>query len=193
MIDKYVFAALSISASLFNAANYTRAILFGKIKPHVFSWFVWFLTMGIAAAAQYADHAGIGALPTAVATFNCFLFTIFALLHGEKSITRGDWMTFLGALSAIPLWAATGNPLYAVILVTLIDGLGFYPTFRKSWNKPQQEQVTVFVVAAFVSLMTCLAVENQSFITLLYPATLFALEVALVIMLLWRRRILERA
>ena len=192
MIDKYIFAAGAVTCNVTNCAFYIRAILPGKTKPHVFSWFIWTLTIGIAAAAQYVDHAGAGTVPMAIAAFNCLVIAVLSLFFGEKTITRSDWVAFLVALSAIPLWVATGNPLYAVILVALIDTIAFYPTYRKSWNKPRQENAATFAFFTLGSVMTCLAVENRTLVTMLYPVTLLIMEASVPVMLLWRRKVLGR-
>src|SRR3990167_9255905 len=111
---------------------YFRNIFRGKTKPHAFSWFVWFLLTAIAFFAQVSDNAGPGAWVTGFTAVICFVIFIFGLKRGEKDIVWIDWLSLVGALLALGLWAITNEPLLSVILITLIDALGFVPTFRKS-------------------------------------------------------------
>lgn len=193
MIDKNLAAIVATAASLINSAVYMRVVWQGKIKPHMFSWFVWGLLMLIGAAAQYSDGAGVGAWTTGFGGFMCLALAVQAYFYGEKNITRSDWLSFLAALSALPVWHITSDPLGAVLIVTFIDCLGAYPTFRKSYRKPHEEAVFVFLVLTFISVMRVMAIEQYTLITTVYPASLVALNALLVLMLLWRRRVMVGA
>ncbi len=67
-----------------------------------------------------------------------------ALKVGERQITRSDWFSLILGFMAIVLWVFTQSALWSMVLVTVIDVLGFFPTFRKSWKKPQQESLVNF-------------------------------------------------
>lgn len=58
------------------------------------------------------------------------LITVASFKYGEKTLTRSDWISFVAALLVIPLWALTKNAALAAILISVIDGLGYYPTYR---------------------------------------------------------------
>lgn len=176
-----------------NGAIYVRGVARGVYKPHMFSWIIWGLLMLIAAAAQYSDKAGVGAWATVFGGASCFVIVVQAAFLGEKNITPGDWAAFLSALAAIPLWVATGDPLGAVVLVTVIDGIGYYPTWRKARLKPHQEAASVFLLSGVMCLMRLFAVEHYSLTTALYPAALAAMNFVLSgALLVWRRRALDR-
>jgi hypothetical protein len=54
---------------------------------------------------------------------------------------RTDPGLFLAALLVIPLWLLAEDPLWAIMLPTLIELLGFGPTLRKAWWAPYSESV----------------------------------------------------
>ncbi|MDD5587461.1 MAG: hypothetical protein PHY92_11020 [Alphaproteobacteria bacterium] len=193
MFSKETAALVSTIIAAASNVVYLRAAMRGAVKPHVFSWIVWALLMFIGAAAQYSDQAGVGAWATGIGGVMCLVVAGLSLFYGEKTITRGDWASFIAALAVIPLWLVTSSPLTATVLVTLIDGLGFYPTCRKSYKNPHQEAALLFFVFALTNLMRLYAVEHYSPTTALYPAALAVLNLSLVFMLVWRRRIVAAA
>jgi hypothetical protein len=81
----------------------------------------------------------------------------------------------------------TSNPLWAVILVVLADALGFFPTFRKSFNKPYEETAFTFFLIAAGYAIGMFAFETYSVTTLLYPAYLLLANGAFWLYLLVRR------
>lgn len=190
LLDKELWGVLSTLSGLMGLAIYLYSIKVGESKPHFFSWFVWALLMLIAFFAQISDGAGAGAWVIGVSGFCCLAISIYALFKGEKNITRSDWLAFISALTAIPIWYVTKNPLYAVILVSLIDLAAFFPTFRKSWSKPLEESLLTYTICAVTYAMSIVALENFSFTTVLYPATLIVANTSFVTMLLIRRKML---
>ena len=90
--------------------------------------------MGTVFAAQYTNAAGAGSWQTGEAAFLCAVIAVLALLRGERKVTRADWAAFIGSLSALPLLVVTKNPLSSVIMLTMIDAIGFYPTLRNSYQ-----------------------------------------------------------
>ena len=192
MLTKEFMALLSVITCIASTTIYMRATARGKFKPHMFSWIVWGLLMLIAAAAQYSRKAGIGAWATGFGGVMCLVVAGQAVVYGEKNITRSDWAAFIAAPTSIPLWYVTANPLTATVFVTMIDAFGYYPTFRKSYQKPHQEALFVFVLYALISFMRLLAVESYSLTTALYPAFIATANTAFIVMLLWRRRIVAR-
>lgn len=180
-----------------NSSVYIRAIWRKEIKAHVFSWIIWATIGGIAGAAQLAGGGGVGAWPTLFAAFLCFVIALMALFyHGEKKVTRSDKISFSAALMAIPIWLMTDNPLWAALIVTMINGVAaYYPTFRKSWYEPFQENFFLFFTGGIACVLSAVALESYSSTTLLYPVAMIFMNLATSIMLVWRRRLLpqERA
>ena len=178
---------VSVAVALIAYLPYIGAALAGKIKPHAFSWIIWTLITAISFTAQWTGDAGPGSWATAATTVFCALISVLALVKGEKNITRGDWISFIAALMAIPLWHFTKEPLYAVILITLIDALGFYPSFRKAWLRPWEEMYFTFLLSSVKFGFAVMAIEDYSLVTALHPSSLVFTNFAFVLMLFWRR------
>jgi hypothetical protein len=185
---KHWFGLAASAMSVFSLVLYMGTILAGKTKPHAFSWIIWSALMGVLFVAQYTHEAGAGAWQTAVSTFMCGAVGVLSLFRGEKHITRSDWVALIGALSTIPLWIVLKDPLVSVILLMVIDVAGYFPTFRKSYPAPYQENIWRPFRALIMIAFTIAAMKDYNFITMIYPIVFAAMEVGLVTMLLWRRR-----
>lgn len=193
MIDfdyKIFLGAIAIGMTIWGHIPYLLETIKGINKPHIFTWVTWSLLTLIAFAAQFSGGGGAGAWVTGVTGLICIIITIFALRLGEKNITRSDWAMFIAGLAAIPLWLATDDPLSAVILVTAIDLCAFGPTFRKSWNKPFEENTFMYGFNVPRHALAIMALQEISLVTAIYPAALVAMNLVMYVMLKIRRKTL---
>lgn len=179
----------AVALGLFGYFFYMRGILQGKVKPHAFSWFVWGLLTAIAFIAQVAEGGGACAWVTGVTALCSFGFALVGLSASSRVfITRSDWVFFIGALLTIPVWYFTGNPLWSVILITVIDAIAFAPTVRKAFIYPETENGRTYALSGLKFIIGLFALESFTWTTALYPASLVVANFAFVAMLLWRRR-----
>lgn len=139
--------------------------------------------------AQLTDGGGIGAWPLG---FSGLVTLYLALLAyrgtSDTSITRLDWIFFTMAMSSLPLWYLTSDPLAAVIILTIADLLGFGPTIRKAYHHPFEEQLMFFVLMAVRNFVVIGALENYSVTTVLFPAAVGAACLVFVLIVSVRRR-----
>ena len=191
MSIKAVIAVATIVMTLASYVFYFRDIFAGKTKPHAFSWLVWAALTAIAFFGQVSDQAGPGAWITGVTALVSIVIFGLAIQKGEKDITRSDKLNLLGAVLALGLWPLTSNPLLSMILITIVDFLGFLPTIRKSYHKPHEETLITYVLSALKFVLAIVALDHYSVITWLYPASLVAANGFFVFMLVVRRRKLQ--
>jgi hypothetical protein len=188
---KDFFGIMGVVLIIGCAVPYFVALWKKTAKPHVFSWVLWCLINAIIFAAQTVSGAGAGAWTAGAAVLTCGAIAAYALKYGEKDFTLSDWAIFLMALAALPLWAATKNPLWSVILVSVIDTVAFLPTLRKSWNKPHQEVALAFFVGGVGSACGLVAMEDYSFTNCIYPLVIVVVNTLFTATLLYRRHVLR--
>ncbi|MCB1538025.1 MAG: hypothetical protein H6865_02580 [Rhodospirillales bacterium] len=182
------FGALAALLAVLAHVPYFIAILRGTNRPHIFTWIIWTLLTVIAASAQIVGAAGPGAWSTVVTAFMCVAITAATVKKGERDITRADWLMFAAGTAALPVWMLTSDPLWAVVIVTVIDALAFGPTIRKSWRRPDQENITMYAVNLVRHCLAIAAIAQYSLVTTLYPAMLLAMNMVMFVMLTSRRR-----
>jgi hypothetical protein len=170
---------------------YIASIFRGSTRPHLFTWLVWGTLAAIGYFAQLHDHAGPGSWAMGITALACLSTAALALKWGEKNITRGDKIAFATSVSAILPWLLTNDPLGSVILISIIDVVAFYPTFRKSWNKPYEENLPSYNLASLKMILSLFALTNITINTALYPSVVVLVNSTLVIVCMIRRKRLE--
>ncbi len=167
---------------------YVRGILRGEVKPHSFSWFVWGLLTAIGFVAQVVGGGGAGTWVTGFTAVASFGFALVGLGASSRVyITKSDWVFFICALAAIPVWYFTGNPLWSVVMITVIDAAAFVPTFRKAYFHPETENAWTYTFSSIKFVFGLAALSMFSWTTVLYPASLILANGVFVCMLLWKR------
>lgn len=171
-----------------NYAYYIYKTLKGVFKPHLFSWGIWMILGAIIFAAQYSKDAGPGMWQTFTMVLGLAAITLLAVFKGDKNYTRSDWLCLFFSLMAIPLWVLTKDPLWSVILVTIIDVVATWPTIRKAYVRPHEESSRAFFTAAIICSMGFLALSKLTVTTGLYTGTIAILNYATTALILMRRR-----
>lgn len=171
MFYKELLSAIAIAITFIAFIPYIRSINKNETKPHVFSWVIWATVTFIVFLAQLSDKGGVGAWPIGVSGIITFYVAILAYRKkSDITIVKKDWLFFSFALSAIPFWYFTSDPLWAVVILTIIDLLAFAPTFRKAYNSPFEENLLFYLLMANRNLISIVALENYSLTTILFPA-----------------------
>ena len=183
-----ISGAIAVILGAIGYVFYIRGIFEGKVKPHPFSWLVWGILTATAFLAQIVAGGGAGAWVTGFTAFMCLCFAVVGLRSSSRIlIAKSDWIFFVGALLAIPPWYLTGNPLWSVIIITVIDTVAFIPTFRKGYAHPDTENATTYTLSSIKFIFGIFALQTLSVTTVLYPASLIIANGVFVFVLLWRK------
>lgn len=122
----------------------------------------------------------------------CDYFSSLSLKYGEKHITRSDIVALISCLILIVFWLWVKDDILALILVCLIDTFAFFPTWRKSWLKPKEENISMYALSSFKSFLSLFGLRNFIFVNWLYPVFLIIINFAFTIYLVWRRKIIKK-
>ena len=191
-MNKEILSIVAIALTLLAFYPYLRGILHGATKPHVFSWIIWGSTTFLVFLAQLQAGGGAGAWPIGVSGVISGWIAVMAYLkRGDVRISRADYLFFIAAMSALPLWHGTSDPTWAVAILTVVDLLGFGPTFRKAVLAPHTESLGFFSLFAARNGITVLALEKYSVATTLFPAAIGIACALLVLLIVYKRRRVE--
>ena len=109
---KELLSAIAIVLTFIAFFPYIHSIIKGEIKPHVFSWIIWGTTTFVVFLAQLEDNGGVGAWPIGVSgVITIFIALLAYIKRTEIKITRIDWLFFVSAVSSLPFWYFTSDPL----------------------------------------------------------------------------------
>ena len=190
---KALFSAAALILTFAAFVPYYRGIQRDEIRPHVFTWFIWAAGTVTVFAAQVSDGAGVGAWPIGVSGLLTGGVAVFAWMRaGDTSIVRMDWVFLILAASALPLWFFTSTALSAVIILTILDLLGFGPSVRKAYQVPREESATFYIIGAIRNGFVLLALENVSWTTALFPAVVGIACVCFVALIFARRQMVAK-
>ena len=188
---KVVLGVVAIIVGLTGYIFYIRDIIRGKTKPHAFSWFVWGILEAIVFFAQISKGAGAGAWVTGTGAVITLLIAAAGLMLKDKDIRPVDWVALAGGIFGIILWQLSHDPLLAVILVAVSDTIGFIPTFRKGYHKPQEETLIEYGLSSVKWLIGVFALQSLSLTTAFYPIVLIITNGSFVVMAMIRRNQLK--
>ena len=178
---------LSVALAILAAVIYIAQTLRGEVRPHPLSWFLFGILSLTGYLVQRDEGARQGSWTLLAMTVICFLFVAVSVAPGERSFSRREW-AFLaagGAVFAVYLFTRQAN--VAAGLTTLVDALGYGPTFVRGWSQPKKDSAASFALNGVKFIPSLMAMDPISFATSFYPATLLVLNAAVAIMLVVRR------
>lgn len=187
MDPKILFAAGSLIFSLSGDFFYIKDIFWGHTRPHIYTWLIWVITQGTAAALVLHGGGQWGSVQLIAGTVINISVVIFCIRRGTKNITRADTITFIAALLAIVVWWQMDNPFLAALMIAVIDVVGYLPTYRKTYHEPHSEHVGAWLGFAAANIFAVLALSEYNFLTLSYLVSIFLANMGVVVICLWRR------
>ncbi|OFW88328.1 MAG: hypothetical protein A3B66_04090 [Alphaproteobacteria bacterium RIFCSPHIGHO2_02_FULL_46_13] len=193
MIDisyQEILGAIAFLISIVGTVVYIRSILKGDTKPHLYTWMVFTILTSIAFFAQISDNAGPGAWMMGANAVLCFLIMLLCPKYGHKEKTKADKIALISSLFAIIPWLMLESPLVSVIMVSLIDMVAFFPTIRKSWDNPYQENIPNYMIQNLKNIIALFALTNFTITTSLYLISIFLVNSTLIGICVYRRRII---
>ncbi|OGY94501.1 MAG: hypothetical protein A2406_04315 [Candidatus Komeilibacteria bacterium RIFOXYC1_FULL_37_11] len=184
---KLIFGLLATILSIFAFLPYIRDIFKNKTKPHLYSWLVWSIIQSVGVLAMIKGGAEFGSWGLAIGCLFCILIFFLSFKYGTKNITKIDTILLLATLITIVIWLREEDPLWSVILITIIDLLGFIPTYRKTYLAPDTETLDIYVLDVFSYGAAIVAIASYSLATTLYVGSLVLTNLVMVIIVLRRR------
>lgn len=175
--DIAALLACCITVAIF--IPYLRWIRRGALRPRCVSWVVWSLSTLLVGGGQLLAGAGVGATPILLSGALSGVVAVLAALQaratpGAVIASNGDRWCLGISLMCVPLWAATGDPLWSVLVLTAIDLVGFIPTCRAIWRDPHQESAVLFTAFAVRNAVATLALEERNLTTVIFPGAIGA-------------------
>ncbi|MEK7156568.1 MAG: hypothetical protein AAB790_02055 [Patescibacteria group bacterium] len=186
-----VLGAIAASLVLVGDSLYIWSIIKGSTKPHVFTWLIYVIIDGTIFVVQVLEGGGAGSWVLGTAVVANSIITVLAIFKGEKNIRPIDWVCLVGAGLGIVLWSVTENPLSAVVVLTVVNTIALIPTFRKSFVRPNEESISVWIVDVVRFSLGIAALQVLTVTTALFPAGVVAVNALLVVTILLRRRQLK--
>lgn len=180
-------AAISVGFLLAGYYFYLRDSFAGRTKPHPYHWLVSTFLSAIVFALLFKSGAGLASIPVFLTIFTSFALFLIAIKTRATPITRIDTVCFVLAIVSIAAWLVADNPAAAIVLVTAADVLAFMPTVRKSFHRPYEESMALYVLCTFRFVFGVVALSTFSFVTV-FELIVWIFGNGLFALFLWFRR-----
>lgn len=185
---KAIIWAITIIMVIYGYYQYIIDTYSWKTKPHLYSWIIFIIMWSLTFLIQSGDGSWPWTWWVGISVLTGIIIAIWALRQRERNITITDTISFSLALISIVLYLLIADPTYSLLLVLGIMVLAYYPTFRKTYYKPWQETLIAFVISGIRHLLSIFAIYHFFFLTLAYPILLVVINIALVWLIIIRRR-----
>jgi len=191
MDPKLLFAILSITISTIAFAPYLWDVFKGRTRPHAYTWLIWVITQGTAAAGIWHGGGGVGTIGFVSGTILVLIVFLLSFKHGTNNITKSDTLILSLAFLAIFVWWLLKSPIAAVIMVSIIDILGYIPSYRKTFDEPWSETALTWFGFVVGNIFGILAMREYNLLTLTYIITITVANILMVMLCLIRRKQLQ--
>lgn len=188
MDPKLILGILSSISVIVAFFFYFKEIFEQKTKPHIYTWIIWTITQGTATMAAIYGGSKFGSLGLIMMTILVASIAVLCITYGTKNITRSDTLILILALLAIVVWWKLDNPLLAVIMVSIIDGAGYIPTFRKTYEQPESESLSFWIAIQAANILAILAAHEYNLLTMTYIVMLTVLDAVMIGLVLRGRK-----
>ena len=82
----------------------------------------------------------------------------------------------------------TDNPFYGSLFAMLADAIGYIPTFRKVWKKPESEPTGYYLLMNVKHTLSLLALSRYTWTTMIFSGSVIIINFALVIVQMVRKK-----
>ncbi len=188
---KLFLATFASILVVFSYIPYFRDIFAKKTKPHLYTWLIWTVTQGTAAVALIYGGGKFGSISLIVGTVLVLAISTLSFRYGTKNITRNDTILLVVAFFAIIIWWILKSPLLSVIMITIIDVIGFIPTIRKSYTEPYSETISFWIMMIIIDILSIVSNAQYNFLTVTYLAMLTIGNTTVAVVCLSRRKVLQ--
>src|SRR5271165_4931772 len=183
---------LSVALAIIAAIIYVFQTVRGDVRPHPLSWFLFGILSATGYWVQRDQGAHQGSWTLLAMTIICFLFVAVSVVRGERTFSRREWAFAIVGGAVFTLYLFTREANVAAALTTIVDALGYGPTFVRGWTYPRKDSAASFALNGAKFVPSLMAMEPISFATSFYPATLLVLNAVVSVMLVVRRRLVAR-
>ena len=177
------FGHISAILSIIMIIPYVRDIFRKVTQPERASWLIWTVLGFIAFFSQWAKGATDSLWLTAGQTIAVLVIFLLSIKYGVGGLTNRDIKALVAAGLGLILWWVTSEPLYALLIVIGIDCIGSYLTMIKSYEEPESETLSTWVISGTSGIFGALAVGALSPVLLAYPVYIVIANYTIVVAL----------
>jgi hypothetical protein len=189
MMDwRYLLVVLGALINVCSAIPYLIAIVKGKTRPRIMSWFIWTVLTGMGAAAAISEHQWLTSILLIASAFETLTVVMLGWRHGNRHVEKLDVFCLVGVMVGIILWQIFNSPAIGALAAITLDLIGGVPTLVHAWKKPQEETWQTFFLCVIGSTLTLIALKDWRITSSAFPIYLVAINAFYTVVILARRK-----
>ena len=181
---KSVAGVIAGGISLLAYLLYNLAIFRGETKPNRATWWILTVVGLLILTSYYAEGARETIWVPLAYVLGPLVIAILSIKRGQGGWTYFDKWCLAGSGISVLLWFLTSQPFIALCINIFIDFLGLLPTIKKSYEKPESEDRTAWVVEVIANAINLLAVKSWIVTLYIYPVYLVVINSVVAILLI---------
>lgn len=188
-----IFGYISAILSILMILPYIRDILLFKTKPERASWLIWTVLGFISFFSQLAKGATDSLWLTGGQTFAVLIILLLSIKYGVGGLTKRDIRALIAAGIGLVIWYVTKEAAWALFIVIGIDSVGTSLTAIKSYEDPESETFSTWIISGTSGIFGTLAVGSFNLVLMAYPFyIIFANYLIVAMMLLGKRKLAKK-
>ena len=190
---KVFVGCITVALSVCGLGHFALDALWGKSRPHVYSWLIWTIVNAVVWFNQLTHGAGPGAWSTLmmmILSGIIFVISVHQWKTGraDHKLTTMDQWCFGGAIVSIIFLIIYNTGPLSILAATITDGLAYASTLRKIWSHPQSEPASNYSLNTIRQAIVITAIGSYNFVTLIFPLSLIFLNLITVTLIFIRTR-----
>jgi len=141
---------------------------------------------------MFSIGAGLGVVSISIGAILCGFVFILSLKYGTHNIKTFDVVCLVGSLIAIIFYFFLHSPILSILIITLVDFVGFLPTMRKAYEEPQTETISSYALSSFSSILALFAFSVFTFSNSIYLISLIITNATCAGIIFIRKMILKQ-
>jgi hypothetical protein len=162
---KIIAAGIATTIGLSSSIPYLIDTIKGRTKPHAYTWLIWTITQGIAAVGVLQGGGGWSGIGMSIGAGMLAITFLLSLRLGTRFITAFDTVLLCGAIAGLVTWYVTANTLYAVLIATAVDFLGYLPTLIKVYKHPGSETASTWGLWVVATALALIGLQEYNLLT----------------------------
>ena len=157
---KTILGLIAAIVSIFCYLPYIITTIQGKTKPNIATWLTWTILSIVVTATMFAERSFNTLWVPLIGAFGQGIIALLALKQGKGSWSNFDLICLFFVGLGLAFWWHYDEPMIALSMALAVDLVGVLPTFKKSYQEPESENMLTWVLYLISSIFLIFSVET---------------------------------
>ena len=181
---KAIFGLIAGIVSVFCYIPYIITTIKGTTRPNIATWSTWMILSIVVTSSSFAAGAFNTLWVPLCGVIGQGTIALLAIQRGKANWSKFDMICLFCVGLGLVFWWHFSSPMIALTMTLAVDLIGVLPTFKKSYQEPESENLLTWILYLLSSIFLILSVESWTWTLGLFPIYLFTVNFIIVFLLL---------